>query len=215
MEDAAKGADARERAWWLRALLVLGDPTVAFRALRDVSPEAESARQEPVTAIAFLFGIATALRAAAGSELLDDPDFDALTVAVWTVAAGGVQGFFAYWVLGAALYAGMSAVGDPGTYRQARHLLAYALVPVVLSLLVVWPLRLAVEGGDVFRRGAEGGAVSVALAALEAALYVWSAVLLVVGVRVVRELTWARALAATSVGVGVLVGGVIALALVL
>ncbi len=215
MVEAAESADARERAWWLRTVLVLLAPRTVFRALRDVSPEAESARQEPITAIAFLFGLATALRAGANSELLDDPDFDRLTVALWAVAAGGIQGFFAYWVLGAALFAGMSAVGEPGTFRQARHLLAFALVPVVLSLLLVWPLRLALDGGEVFRDGAEDGAATVALAGVEAALFLWAAGLLVLGVTVVRGFSWARALAATGVGVGVLVGGVIALAVLL
>jgi hypothetical protein len=213
--ETAERADARERAWWLRALLVLLSPRDVFRALRDDSPEAESGRQEPVTAIAFLFGLTLALRAAASSELLDDPDFDGLTVAVWAIAAGGVQGFFAYWILGAALFAGMSAVGDPGSFRQARHLLAYALVPAVLSLVLVWPLRLAVDGGDVFRQGAEEGLIPIALAALETALYLWSAALLVLGASVVRGFSPGRALAATGIGVGVLVAGVVALALVL
>ena len=215
MDQAAESAEARERAWWLQTVLVLLAPRAVFRALRDISPEAEAARQEPITAIAFLFGLATALRAAANSQLLDDPEFDPLTVALWVVAGGGVQGFFAYWVLGAALFAGMSAVGEPGTFRQARHLLAYSLVPAVLSLLVVWPLRLAADGGDVFRRGAEDGALSGALVALEAGLYLWSGALLVLGVTVVRGFSWPRALAATGIGVGVLVGGVIALAVLL
>jgi hypothetical protein len=206
MGKTAQIAEVGERAWWLRTLLALQAPRAVFRALRDGSPAAESARQEPVTALVFLAGVAVALRAGANAELLDDRDFDGTIVAVWTVAAGGVQGLFGYWILGAALFAGMSAVGEPGTYRHARHVLAYALPPVVLSLLVVWPPRLALDGGDVFRAGEEDGAAALALTVVEVALYVWSAALLVVAVHVVRGFGWGRSLAATGVAAGVLLG---------
>ena len=34
------------------------------------------------------------------------------------------------------------------TYKEARHLLAYALVPLAASLFVLWPIRLAVYGSE-------------------------------------------------------------------
>src|SRR3954468_5830302 len=120
--ETAEEVEAREREWWLRALVMLQAPRSVFAALRDDSDEAASARQEPVTAIVFLAGMAAALAAARSSALLDDSDFDGTLVAVWVIAAGGVQAFFAYWILGAAIFGGLSGVGDAGRYRNARHL---------------------------------------------------------------------------------------------
>ena len=215
MFKAAETTETQEHAWWLRALLVMQAPRAVFAALRDDSDAAASARQEPVTAIVFLVGLAAGLGAARNATLLDDPDFDGTLVAVWAVAAGGVQGLFGYWIVGAAVFAGLSAVGDPGRYRHVRHLLAYAAVPLALSLFIVWPLRLAVYGGDVFRGGgAHEGAGAFALDALEVGLLLWSAGLLIIGVRVERGWSWHRSLAAVGITVAVLIAVAAAIALV-
>ena len=193
MGVATETVEARERAWWLRVPLVLGDPRAVFEALRDDSREAAEARQEPVTAIVFLTGLAAALLAARHASLLDSGDFDPVLVAVWVIAAGGVQGLFDYWIAGGAVFAGLSAFGDAGRYRNARHLVAYASVPVILSLLVVWPIRLALFGGDVFRSGgSDDGVLAWALDVADAALLVWAAGLVLVGIRVVHEWDWRR-----------------------
>ena len=215
MRKPVESSEPAQREWWLRTLLVLQAPGAVFGALRDDSEEAAEARQEPVTAIVFLAGIAAALGAGRNAGLLDDPDFDNTLVAVWVIAAGGVQGLFGYWVLGAALFAGLSALGEPGSYRGARHLLAFAAVPLVLTLLVVWPVRLAAFGSDVFRAGGDDdGALAVALDAVEVALYVWCAGLLLVGVRVVHGWSWRRSLAVFGVTIAVLVALAFAISLV-
>jgi hypothetical protein len=214
MPKPVETSERLERAWWLRTLLVLQAPAAVFGALRDDSDEAAEARQEPVTAIVFLAGVAAALVAARSSTLLNDPDFDNTLVAVWVIAAGGVQGLFAYFILGGALFAGLSAVGDPGRYRHARHLLAFAAVPLTLSLLVVWPVRLALYGGDVFRSGgSDHGAGATALDVLEAALYLWAAGLLLLGVRVVYGWSWGRSLAAFGMTIAVVVALAFAISL--
>jgi hypothetical protein len=203
--ESADQVEAREREWWLRALLMLQAPRPVFAALRDDSDEAASARQEPVTAIVFLAGVAVALAAARYAALLDDGDFDGVLVAVWVIAAGGVQGLFGYWIAGAAVYAGSSGVGDPGTYRSSRHLVGFAAAPLVL-LFAVWIVRLAAYGGDVFRDGgSDHGALAVALLALELAIYLWAAGLVLLGIRVVRGLSWPRALIAYGVAAALFV----------
>ena len=200
----ADPVQTREREWWLRAVLVLQAPRSVFAALRDDSDEAASARQEPVTAIVFLAGVAIALTAARSAALLDDHDFDGLLVAVWVLAAGGVQGLFGYWIAGGTVFAGLSGVGDPGRYRSARHLVAFSAVPLVLLLAVVWPLRLVFFGGDLFRDGgSDHGAVAVALDVLELGIYLWAAGLVLLGIRVVRRLTWSRALAAYGIAAAI------------
>jgi hypothetical protein len=205
MVETSDTVEAAERAWWLRALLVLQAPRPVFAALRDDSDEAASARQEPITAIVFLAGVAIALAAGRSAELLDRSEFDGLLVAVWVLAAGGVQGLFGYWIAGAAVFAGLSGVGEPGSYRSARHLVGYAAVPLVL-LLAVWTVRLGIFGGDVFRAGgADHGAAAVVLDALEAVIYLWAAGLVLLGIRVVHRRTWARSLAAYAVAAALFV----------
>jgi hypothetical protein len=202
---ATETTEMRERAWWLRVPLVLGDPRAVFTALRDDSPEAAEARQEPVTAIVFLTGLAAALLAARHASLLDSGDFDPLLVVVWVIAAGGVQGLVDYWVAGLAVFAGLSGFGEAGRYRNARHLVAYASVPLILSLLVVWPLRLAAFGGDVLRAGgSDSGVLSTALDVADAALLAWAAALVLVGIRVVHQWGWRRTIGAYVLSIGVL-----------
>src|SRR5919201_5532867 len=159
-------APADERAWLARALLVLIDPRPVFAALRDDSEDVARARQEPVLAIVGLAGIASILWTSVAGRVMDDPAFDGLVVAVWAFIGGAFYGLFAYFALGAALFAGLQAAGSLGSYRRARHLLAFACAPLALSL-AVWPVRVAVYGGDLFRTGGSdhgaGNAVFVVL----------------------------------------------------
>ena len=189
---------AAERDWWLRALLVAGAPRPVFAAVRDDADAAAEARQEPLTAIVFLAGVAAVLATTSAGRLLDDPEYDSLLVVVWAVVGGGVYGLVSYFVVGAIVFACAHAAGSLGSYRRARHLLGLACVPIALSL-ALWPVRLALFGDDVFRTGgADSGAADTVFEVLIAGTVGWSAVLLVVGVRTVHGWTWARALAASA-----------------
>src|ERR671931_987482 len=152
MAVEAQTGPSEDRLWLARALLVLIDPRPVFAALRDDSEEAARARQEPILALVGLAGIASILWTSVAGRVMDDPAFDGLVVAVWAFIGGAFYGLFAYFAVGAALYGGLRAAGGLGSYRRARHLLAFACAPLALSL-VLWPLRLAVYGGDVFRTG--------------------------------------------------------------
>ena len=179
-------------AWWLRCLLVLQAPRAVFAALRREGDERAADRSEPVLAIVILAGIAFALATPTASHLLDDGDYDAALVAVWAFLAGAISGTFVYWLLGAVLHAAVRALGSHGSFRRSRHLLAYAAVPVACSLLL-WPVELALYGERLFRAGGGGGIVAFRALALLFAL--WTAALLVVGVRTVHGWSWGRALA--------------------
>jgi hypothetical protein len=199
--EAGAAAPSLERDWWLRTVLVLQAPRAVFLALRDGSPEAASARAEPVLLIVWLAGMASVLSTATAGRLMDDRDYDGLLVAVWTFLAGGVYGGFAYFAVGAALYAGVKALGSDGSYRRSRHLLAFAAVPVALSL-VLWPLRIALYGAALFHRGgADAGAGGTVLALASAVFGLWSLALLAIGIRAVEGWTWARSAAAIATGV--------------
>jgi hypothetical protein len=188
--------------------MVLQSPRSVFRAMRDNSNDAAAARQEPALLLVFLAGIAAVLSFSATSgELLDDPDVDGLLVAVLAFLGGGIYGFAGYWLGGLALYLGIRGAKGEGAYRQARHVLAYALAPLALSLVVVWPIRLAVYGSDNFRGGgADEGGGEWAFTAVSYAFAFWSLALLVIGVRELHAWTPIRAVGAILLTVMALLG---------
>ena len=206
----AEVAHDSQRAWWLRAVLVLQNPRPVFVALRDDSPEAEDARSEPATALVFLGGMAAVLLAPAFGRLYDDYALDALDVLVIVIFAGSIYGFFSYYVLGWTLSLGVRAMGGQARAKHCRHVLAFSLTPLVLSLVILWPLRLAVYGGDVFRSGgSDAGAGGQLLRWLCVACAGWSIGLLVYGVRTALRFDWFRAAGASLFAVA-LVGLVLA-----
>jgi len=164
------------REWWLRLALVLQAPRAVFVALRIDDRESASNRSEPVLLIVLLAGMALAVASAASTH------YGGLDLAVWIFLAGSMTGIAAYWAFGAILYGSARVLGSRGSYRRARHVLAFACAPLALSLVV------APAGRQVF--------TTVWLA-----FVAWSAFLLVVGVRAVHGWTWARAAAAAAVPV--------------
>jgi hypothetical protein len=189
------------RDWWLRALLVLQRPRPVFVALRDESSTSLADRSEPVLAVIILAGIAGVLSTSTAGHLLDDGNYDNVNIAIWAFFGGGIYGATAYWVLGALLHRGSKALGSLGSYRRSRHVLAFAAVPIALSL-VVWPVKLAVYGDDVFRTGGtDSGTGGRIFTALMLVFVAWAAVLLVVGVRSVHGWTWTRAAGACALAV--------------
>lgn len=202
MSVQAEAPPQSQREWWLRAVLVLTNPRPVFSALRDESDEAVDARQEPVTALVFLAGISAVLLAPSFGHILDDYEIDTLGLLVIVVFAGSIYGFFSYWVLGWTLSGGITALHGRARARQCRHLLAYSTAPLVLSLVFLWPVRLAIYGGALFKDGGAdssvGGDVLRWMCVASAA---WALGLLVYGVRTVERWSLARAAAATLLAV--------------
>jgi hypothetical protein len=193
VSTAANASASGVRDWWLRTLLVLQAPRPVFAALRDDGAEAAADRAEPVLAIVLLAGIAGVLATRTAGRLMDDGNYDATLVAVWAFIAGGMYGGFAYWVGGWLIHRGGIALGSEGSYRRARHVAAFAAVPVALSLALL-PVKLALFGSDIFRSGgADSGVGGTVFAVLQAGFYVWAGVLLLIGVRTVHGWSWGRA----------------------
>jgi hypothetical protein len=191
------------RDWWLRALLVLQRPRPVFVALRDDSKDSLSDRSEPILAIVLLAGIAALLPTSAAGTYLDGGSYGGLVVAVWVFLAGSLLGGFGYFGFGALLYGGSKLLGSQGTYRRSRHVVAFAAVPIALSL-ILWPVKIAVYGEDLFRSGgSDHGAGAAVFDVLEAGFLLWAAILLVNGVRAVHGWTWARAGSACVVAIAV------------
>jgi len=194
-----------EKRWWLRTLAVFQSPRPVFAALRDESKRDMEAREEPVLAIILLAGIAAILLAPETGRLLDESlvDDSIAVLAVLVFLTGAIYGAFAYWIGGAFLYVGLRGAGSKGTYRRARHILAFAAVPTVLGLVLVWPIRLLVYGADSFRTGGDDNGVGPLLFDLaEGAFVFWSLGLLIYGIAVVER--WRLLRGAVAVALAVL-----------
>ena len=194
-----------EKQWWLRTLAVFQSPRAVFAALRDESKKDMEAREEPVLALILLAGIAGILLVPETGRLLDDPlaDDSGAVVAVLVFLTGAIYGTATYWFGGGLLYVGLRGAGSSGSYRRARHVLAFAAAPTVLGLVLIWPLRLAVYGTDSFRSGGEDdGALPFLLDLAVVGFALWSLGLLIYGISVVER--WRLLRAGISVALAVL-----------
>ncbi len=186
-----------DREWWLRVPAVLLSPRAVFAALRNDEQDDIDARAEPVLALTLLAGVAVALGTSTARTLYDDPLYDVPTLLVWIVFAGAFVAFTGYFLVGGALYLGTRGLGSEGTFRRARHLLGFAVAPLALSALLLWPLGVAAFGTDLFRRGGgDDGAGGDVFYASSLAFSAWSLALLLVGVRTVHGWGWWRSLGA-------------------
>jgi hypothetical protein len=103
-------------------------------------------------------------------------------------------------------------LGGQGSYRRARHVVAFACAPIALSLFLVWPIGIAAFGGDLFRSGgSDSGTGGEVLFWAAVAAGVWGLMLLAIGIRAVHGWTWARSLATLAIA-AVPVLGLVALA---
>jgi hypothetical protein len=180
----AGAGSADERVWLARAVSVLWQPRVVFAGLRDDSDETARARSEAVLALVLLAGISGVLWTPVAGTILNDVTLDWLDVAIWAFLGGGFYAIALYFI-GGLIVQWLARAGGWISYRQARHLLAFAAAPVALSLFLVIPLRLAVYGEDVFRSGgSDRGAGAWAFAGVELAFLAWALFLLAFGLRI-------------------------------
>jgi Yip1 domain len=183
-----ESARSLQKEWWLRALAVFQSPRGTFAALRDDSAEAAEARQEPIMAIVILGGIGGVLATSLAGRLLDDPNYDGLNVAVWAFLGGAFYGLLVFWLGGLLVYAIGAAVRAHASYRQARHVVGLAMAPVALTVLTVWPVRLAIYGEDVFRSGGSDSGVGDKLfEALIVGSFAWAFALVALGLIELRK----------------------------
>jgi hypothetical protein len=162
---------------------VLVNPREVLAGLRDDSDDAARARGEAVLALVLLAGIATVLWTPVAARFLDDATLDWLDIAVWAFLGGGIYAVTLYFLGGMLLQWLTRAVGWI-SYRQARHVLAFASAPIALSLFIVWPERLAVYGEDVFKGGgSDRGAGNLAFVSVELLFVAWALALLLLGLR--------------------------------
>jgi Yip1-like protein len=204
-EAPTAAGPSREKQWWLRTLAIFQSPRHVFAALRDESKVDMEAREEPVLALIILAGIAAILLVPETGRLLDDPlaDDSGAVLAVLVFLTGAVYGIATYWLGGGLLYVGLRGAGSAGSYRRARHVLAFAAAPTVLGLVLILPLRLALYGSDSFRSGGEdNGALPFLFDLAGAGFALWALGLLIYGISVVEQ--WRLLRAGISVALAVL-----------
>lgn len=156
-------------------------------------------------AIVLLGGISAFLWTPTASRLFDEFEFDALLIGVEAFIAGSLVGLQNYWLGGGALYLGARWLGSTGSYRRARHTVGLAMMPLVLTLLLVWPVALALYGGDLFRTGGDDtGTGRWIFQGIWLGAVAWGLGLLLVAIRAVEGWSWTRS-----------AGGVLAAAVVL
>ena len=203
-ERAAAGETAA-RAWWRRVPRVVTAPRSVFAALAETDDVDVDARSEPVLAITILAGMGAVLLTPAWGSVMDDGSVDGLVLVVVTFVAGLFYGAAGYFLLGLALWLGAKAVGVDQPFKIARQIVAFAALPLALSLVVVVPAIAIAFGDDWFRTGGDdtgtGRAVVVGIGLAFAA---WSIGLVALGLRTTFRLPWrgvvgALALAAVMV----------------
>src|SRR5213596_2138451 len=139
-----------ERQWWRRLVHVLTTPASVFVWVRDDSPEAAAARQEPLTALVFVSGISIFLATSTAGRFFDDfeNNNNYLLLFMECIVAGLLVAIQNFWIIGGAVHLGGRTADSAASYRQARHVVALATAPFVVELLFVWPVRLVMFGGD-------------------------------------------------------------------
>ena len=122
---------------------------------------------------------------------MDDGTVDGLVLVVLTFIGGLFYGAAGYFLLGLALWLGAKGVGVEAPFRIARQLVAFAAVPIALSLVVVVPVIAVRYGWDWFRttgsdtRSERGVVVGIGLAFMA-----WSVALVALGLRTTFRLPW-------------------------
>jgi len=100
-----------------------------FAALRDDSDDAAGDRQDVAGTLVWLAGISAILATTVASHIRDDFEIDGILTAIWAFVAGGLYGFFLYYVVGKISHVSLRRLGSRGSFRRARHVLAFATPP--------------------------------------------------------------------------------------
>lgn len=193
----ARAGEAATGVWWRRVPHVLTAPEPVFSALAETDDVDVDARSEPVLAITILAGMAAVLLTPAWGAVMDDPSVDGLVLVVVTFVAGLFYGAAGYFLLGLALWLGAKAVGVEAPFKIARQIVAFAAVPMALSLLVLVPAIAIGFGADWFRTGGDDeGTGRTVLVCIGLAFATWSLGLVTLGLRWTFRLPWRGVLTA-------------------
>ena len=133
------------------------------------------------------------------------PNWVTIISIVLTFVGGVFYGAAGYLLLGLALWLGAKAVGVDPPFKIARQLVAFAALPLALSLVVLVPAIVLGFGEDWFRTGgSDEGTGRAVVTALGLGFVAWSTVLVALGLRTTLRLPW-RGVAGSLALAGVMV----------
>lgn len=129
------------------------------------------------------------------------------------LAAGVPAGILGLLLLSVALRTAARTLGGTGTIRNVFAVSAYAATPIVLSLVVVFPVEIALFGIYLFDRNPSPMVLKpvpyVVLAVIDVLAALWSFLLLGIGLRVATGLPGIRAAALAGAAAAVVAGGLL------
>ncbi len=137
--------------------------------------------------------------------------FDSLlTLIAWGTVLGAAFGIALHPVVAGTHWIVAKLLGSRRGYREALGVTAYALSPIVLSVVLILPIELLTFGIYLFTSNPHPYALNpvsyVVLLGLDVAAGLWSVVLLAVGTRIAQSMTVGRALAGSVITAGVIIG---------
>ncbi len=129
------------------------------------------------------------------------------------LAAGVPAGILGLLLLSVVLRTAARTLGGTGTIRNVFAVCAYAATPIVLSLVVVFPVEIALFGIYLFDRNPSPMVLKpvpyVVLAVIDGLAALWSFLLLGIGLRVATGLPGIRAAALAGAAAAVVAGGLL------
>lgn len=181
-------------------------PTATLRYILAQCPD------KYVTVLLVLGGIARAVGRASQQNMGDRNS--TAGILLMAVLMGGLTGWITYYVYAWGMRLAGEWLGGHASSEQLRTVLAWALIPTVVGLVLTIP-QAVIFGDDLFRSTptdtsafAENARLAFGLA--EVVLAVWAVVILVCGLRLVQGFSVGRALA-NMVLPGLVVVGIIGL----
>lgn len=137
--------------------------------------------------------------------------FDSLLFLVpWALGAGVLAGLILGPLLSLVVHLASRGFGSTQKFRNTNALVAYAFVPIALSLVLVLPIELLTFGMYLFTSNPHPYVIKpvsfVILAGFDVIMSLWSITLVVLGERIVHSFSAARAIQAVGVALLIVVG---------
>lgn len=139
--------------------------------------------------------------------------FSLLDVLQWAFISGVAIGLASALFLTIVYYIAARALGGRAGIRDSMGLLAYALVPIVISLFLVLPIELLTFGMYLFTSNPSPYSIKplsfILLAGFDALVGIWTLILSVVATRVGHRLSTAKSLAVIALTLLLFAGGLL------
>lgn len=192
MNDFDKGPDRKtisEKDLFKKIILA---PREAFRFINDYKYE------KHLYILLFLAGIVRSFDKASSKNMGDN-------YSIWAIIAigvivGGLFGWISYYIYAALISWSGKWMNGKGNTQSILRILAYALFPSILSLIILIP-HIAIYGNDIFKSengfyssGLVDSIIYYSFTFIEIIFGIWSVVLCVIGISEVQKLSISKSI---------------------